>query len=54
LIEENRRLNTGMDTKHDKSSVQNTVLLTKIETLEWQLKQVQFNFIADFYKNKKY
>ncbi|XP_070493361.1 uncharacterized protein [Chironomus tepperi] len=41
LIEENRRLNTGMDTKHDKSSVQNTVLLTKIETLEWQLKQVE-------------
>lgn len=41
LIEENRRL-SGLTQTID--SVQNVVLQTKIETLQWQLDQVRFTF----------
>jgi hypothetical protein len=43
-VELNRRMNTeqGNNPFHDrKNSVQNAVLQSKVETLEWQLKQVR-------------
>lgn len=58
LIEENRRLQSKHPTKMTplqygslqyecSSSVENVVLHTKIETLQWQLRQVWVDEIAD-------